>query len=324
MVNATRPAPAAAAAAAGPAEPTVSVIIPCYNGAAFLPETLQSVLDQTHPPLEVLVIDDGSTDRSVEIAASFGPPVRSISQKNQGESVARNRGLTEARGEWVAFLDADDLWQPSKLERQLAAARPRHVAVHCNIRVFGARDGETHLERDPNRAAIERIALKHDFHISSTLVRRDSCPPFPTWTQYGEDTVFLLDLVRCGPLALVVEPLVSVRRHGGNQSENPQALVEWHKARLKWLDLHPDVEPAVAQCIRTGWLHRLLERAVRLRWRRDWPGYRAMCDHLTQFKGQDEAIGRLLEMPVYPSWLYRLGDAVRRIRALPRCRRQQA
>jgi len=78
------------------------------------------------------VIDDGSSDNSAEIAAAFGPPVRVLRQPNQGESVARNRGMEEARGSWIAFLDADDLWRPRKLESQLALVDDGVVAVHTN------------------------------------------------------------------------------------------------------------------------------------------------------------------------------------------------
>jgi glycosyltransferase involved in cell wall biosynthesis len=89
--------------------PTVSIVIPCYNGAAFLAQTLGSAVWQSRPPLEVIVIDDGSTDNSAAIAEQMGPPVRVIRQTNHGESVARNRGLAEAKGSHVLFLDADDL-----------------------------------------------------------------------------------------------------------------------------------------------------------------------------------------------------------------------
>jgi glycosyltransferase involved in cell wall biosynthesis len=88
---------------------TVSIVTPCYNGARYLEATLRSAIHQTKPPLEVIVIDDGSTDGSAQIAERVGPPVRLIRQSNQGESAARNRGLGEARGSHVLFLDADDL-----------------------------------------------------------------------------------------------------------------------------------------------------------------------------------------------------------------------
>jgi glycosyltransferase involved in cell wall biosynthesis len=111
--------------------PTISIITPCYNGARFLNATLRSALAQSRPPLEVLVVDDGSTDDSASIAESFGPPVRVIRQSNQGESAARNHALAEARGTHVLFLDADDLLEPEALERLSEAlkGRPRAVAV---------------------------------------------------------------------------------------------------------------------------------------------------------------------------------------------------
>src|SRR5687767_2043013 len=96
----------------------VTVVIPCYNGAAYLRTTIASVLSQTALPREVLIIDDGSTDNSAEVARSFGSAVKVISQENRGLSGARNRGIEEAQGEWVAFLDADDVWMPNKLEHQ--------------------------------------------------------------------------------------------------------------------------------------------------------------------------------------------------------------
>jgi hypothetical protein len=105
------------------AKPSVSVIVPCYNGSAFLRDTLDSALRQTHPPLEVIVVDDGSTDDSAAIAASYGPPVRIIRQENRGVSAARNRGLAEARGNYLVFLDADDLLEATTLARQCDAVR---------------------------------------------------------------------------------------------------------------------------------------------------------------------------------------------------------
>lgn len=100
---------------------SVTIITPCYNGARYLRETLESALAQTHPPLEVIVVDDGSTDDSAAIAESFGPPVRVIRQHNQGESVARNRAIAEARGSHIVFLDADDLLHEDALARLSAA-----------------------------------------------------------------------------------------------------------------------------------------------------------------------------------------------------------
>ena len=108
---------------------SVSIVTPCYNGARFLPETLRSALAQTVPALEVIVVDDGSTDDSAAIAESFGAPVRVLRQANQGESVARNKALSEARGTHVLFLDADDLLEPTALEHLVPAVTGRPAAV---------------------------------------------------------------------------------------------------------------------------------------------------------------------------------------------------
>ena len=98
--------------------PLVSVIIPVYNGARYLRPALESVLAQTYPRFEVIVVDDGSTDDSGVIAQSFHD-VRYIHQSNQGVAAARNNGIEAARGEFLAFLDQDDLWTPEKLKLQM-------------------------------------------------------------------------------------------------------------------------------------------------------------------------------------------------------------
>ena len=99
--------------------PLVSVVIPNYNHARFLRATLDSVLAQTYAHYEILVVDDGSTDDSEAVVRGFGGRVRYLPQKNAGVSHARNRGIREARGEYIALLDADDLWHPTKLAKQV-------------------------------------------------------------------------------------------------------------------------------------------------------------------------------------------------------------
>jgi GT2 family glycosyltransferase len=101
--------------------PTVSVIVPTWNRAAWLPATVESALGQTVPPLEVIVVDDGSTDDTAAVAARLGPWVRYVRQENAGVAAARNTGAGLARGELIAFLDCEDLWVPDKLEIQLGA-----------------------------------------------------------------------------------------------------------------------------------------------------------------------------------------------------------
>lgn len=106
------------------AKPLVSVVIPTYNYGRYICETIESALGQTYSPVEIIVVDDGSTDDTRERLTAYGGRVRYIHQQNRGLSAARNAGIQAARGEFVALLDSDDLWLPDKLERQVT------VGVH--------------------------------------------------------------------------------------------------------------------------------------------------------------------------------------------------
>lgn len=108
------------AASGTPTDPKVSVVVPAYNAEAFLGQALQSILGQQYRPLEILVVDDGSTtEAGVQLAESFGPPVRVIRRQHVGHAAARNAGVAAADGEYLAFLDADDLWSHDKLRTQV-------------------------------------------------------------------------------------------------------------------------------------------------------------------------------------------------------------
>jgi glycosyltransferase involved in cell wall biosynthesis len=125
----------------------VSVLIPTFNRAYTIRRAIESVLAQTYPAIEVLVVDDGSTDETAELIAGYGPKVRYFYQTNAGVSAARNRGLVESRGEFVALLDSDDAWLPWKVEAQLAVLRafPEVGMVWTDMKAIDA-DGK---ERDP-------------------------------------------------------------------------------------------------------------------------------------------------------------------------------
>ncbi len=115
-------------------QPTVTVIIPTYNRMGLLSRALTSVARQTRPPDEVVLVDDGSTDDTEGLIRRQFPHVRYLQQENRGVAAARNRGIREAKGEWLAFLDSDDEWLPHKLERQLDAVReePEFSLCHTN------------------------------------------------------------------------------------------------------------------------------------------------------------------------------------------------
>ncbi|MHC4407236.1 MAG: glycosyltransferase family 2 protein [Planctomycetota bacterium] len=268
----------------------VSVIIPCYNAARFLGEAIDSALDQSLPPLEVIVVDDGSTDRSAAIAQSYGSPVRLIRQRHEGESTARNRGIDEARGDWIAFLDADDLWMSTKLERQLEVAQPGVACVHTNYRVFGSE----HLARDlskiraKQRYNIEHILLgKSPLGTSTVLVPRSLPARFPTWTQFGEDAVYFLDVSELGRFVLVSEFLTAVRSHPSSQTAVPDVYARWHETFEEWLWRNKGrLESAMAQSIRQRMLERLTYRALKACWRRNWSEFSALKTYLKKYAHQ--------------------------------------
>jgi glycosyltransferase involved in cell wall biosynthesis len=135
----------------------ISVIIPAYNSEQTIRRALDSVLNQTRPPEEIIVVDDGSMDKTAEAVRAYGEKVRLIRQENAGVSVARNTGITAAAGDWIAFLDADDEWLPEKLQRQTY-----HLARHPELRWTY---GNFYLAK-PNREPLTPA------HVSSKVTER--------------------------------------------------------------------------------------------------------------------------------------------------------
>lgn len=124
-------------------EPLVSIIIPCYNSQKWIGEAIRSALDQTYPHKEVIVVDDGSTDGSMDVIRGFGEQIRWTSGRNRGGCAARNLGMAIARGDYLQFLDADDLMEPCKIERQIAAlaSLPPDSIATCGWNHFTAEAG---------------------------------------------------------------------------------------------------------------------------------------------------------------------------------------
>lgn len=167
---------------------TISVVIPCYNGEAFLGQALESVRAQTREPQEILVIDDGSTDRTADVARSFDEVRLLENSVNMGPSVTRNRALIEARGDTVAFLDADDVWLPYHLETVVGLLE-KHQGVgvaFSAVEFFGEREGVWHAgtlpEAEPTDAFWE--CLRHTLVPQmSVIVRRSALALVGGWQQ---------------------------------------------------------------------------------------------------------------------------------------------
>lgn len=149
---------------------SITAIIPVHNGERYLAETIRSVLDQTLPPDEIVVVDDGSTDVSAALAQSFGAPVLLLSQANLGPAAARNLGVQHARGDLLAFLDADDLWLPNKLTRQAQVLQDNPT---CEA-VFGRMENFISPDLDGSQAArlAKNTAQSGEFSSGALLIRR--------------------------------------------------------------------------------------------------------------------------------------------------------
>jgi glycosyltransferase involved in cell wall biosynthesis len=124
--------------------PLISVVIPNYNYARFISEAISSVMSQTYKNIEIIVVNNGSTDESLSILRTFGSKIRLIDQQNLGQSGARNSGLKAAKGDLIAFLDADDYWQKDKLEKQIKLITPQTELVYSGISRF--RDNSRQIE----------------------------------------------------------------------------------------------------------------------------------------------------------------------------------
>ncbi len=212
--------------------PEVSVIIPTYNSARYLTAAVESVLDQSFRDFEILVIDDGSTDHTEQAMASYGSPVRYIRQQNSGVAAARNHGIRESRGRYIAFLDADDTWLPHKLERQLGelVTRPDYRACFSAFFVVdGALNllGISHGSRSD--IGVEELLTRGNVvgSICSVLCARSlleitgsfdsalsQCADWDLWVRVAIHTRF----------HYVDEPLVTYRQHATNMSRNVPLL----------------------------------------------------------------------------------------------------
>lgn len=180
-------------------KPLVSVIIPMYNASSTVVETLDSVLASTYRPLEVVVVDDGSTDDSLAVAQSFAAAhteVRVLHQPNAGVSAARNHAIREARGEWILPVDADDKISKTYIEHAVAAIRDDVRIISCRAEYFGARQGEWRLpEYTP-----ELLARKNMIHACSLFRKADwqRAGGFCEQEIYREDWDFWLSLMEQG------------------------------------------------------------------------------------------------------------------------------
>lgn len=243
-----------------PVWPKVSVLIPCYNAERFVCEAVQSALDQTYANVEVVVVDDGSTDGSVDVLKSFGDQIRLEAGPNRGACLARNRAFELSSGQYVQYLDSDDRIEPTKIETQLPwLTSNRADMVLCNIGLFGDEEGprlEGHQHPEPVGDPMLYLA-EYGIATCAPIWKRDwvtRVNGFMPGLKRGQEADFHLRIASLNPrLVMLDDILVWVRMHDGpkvsHRKADPNQIVEclcglanlietnqtWTQPRRQWL-----------------------------------------------------------------------------------------
>ena len=233
----------------------ISVVIPCYNRRHSIGAAVESALCQSLPPSEIIVVDDGSEDDSAAVAASFGSTVRVIRTANHGASAARNRGIAESSGDWIAFLDSDDVWHPEKLSIQRGAllAFPQAALVFCDTAVkragrvelssrfalggvYGAEVDQTGAFRLHDRSLFMQMLESSRCVTSAVLVKRDLVElTFPEHLRVSEDWALWLKLVLSYPFVSVDRVLVTMHLSEDNLTRGISRIMRCDVLVLKEL-----------------------------------------------------------------------------------------
>jgi glycosyltransferase involved in cell wall biosynthesis len=258
----------------GSREPLVSVVIPVYNGERFLGAAIESVLHQSLQDLEIIVVDDGSTDATPQILAAYASRIRVYRQPNRGVASARNAGAARARGTYLAFLDADDVWLREKLARQMPLfASPDVALVYAGVRVV---DSDLRLIRELEPPAPE-LALSHTLCVEPSplpltmtgVVRRAAFADvggFDERLSTSADADFVCRVALRYRLQCIAEPLALYRQHGTQMHLNVEAMERdmatvhakffGDPASAAFQDLRGDAVASVYYTLALGYAHR--------------------------------------------------------------------
>jgi glycosyltransferase involved in cell wall biosynthesis len=221
----------------------ISVVIPTYNRAGYLKQAVDSVLAQTHKDIEVIVVDDSSTDRTGSVAASFGGKIRYILQDNRERGAARNRGIKDSKGEYVAFLDSDDLWLPAHLESCLCACESSGAEVSYSgsylIDESGGTIGKLEASsfgKDPLREMVAGYSSR-GCNASSCLIKKSAFGKAGYFSERrelsgSEDWEMWARLASCCRMAFTGDYTAKVRFHPGKSSIVPERMAGSMKLAL--------------------------------------------------------------------------------------------
>lgn len=214
--------------------PKISVIIPAYNAMAYLPETVESVLNQTLDDFELIIVNDGSSDGIEQwVSQLTDPRIRLVSQENQGLAGARNTGMAQAQSEYLAFLDADDLWEPTKLEKQVRVLEenPDVGLVYTWVAYIDEKGQPTgRVFKNQAEGDVWEKLTEHNMVEcgSVAMVRRscfETCGDFDrNLRSFAEDWDMWLRIASRYPFKAIKEPLVYYRQHSNSASKNWEAM----------------------------------------------------------------------------------------------------
>ena len=262
--------------------PHVSIIMPCYNAAAHLARSVGSVQAQTFDDWELVAIDDGSGDDTAARLAAMAaddPRIRVFTQPNGGVSRARNRGLSEARGRCIAFLDADDDWHPDFLARMTGAlqAEPDVVLAYCGWQNIGLSGGRAQPFVPPDYETPdkrEKLFAGCRWPIHATLTRREAVTAaggFDTALKNAEDYALWLRIAGCAPITRVAEVLAFYHFHSGTQaSQNKsRAALDFLRAQRMHLATDQALRKQLGPAARALMYDALLQRGYESYWARE-------------------------------------------------------
>ncbi|WP_431065171.1 glycosyltransferase family 2 protein [Methylotuvimicrobium sp.] len=223
----------------------ISVVIPAYNSAEFIADAVHSILKQTRPITEIIIVDDGSTDNTQQIVEALPGPITYVKQPNQGPSAARNTGIKAANSEWIAFLDADDQWTSDKIDKQLKLLRkiPELVLIAgdmAEIDKSGQLITESVLDKHhllnkfqaiqdraiPN--ALAELVTKNFIPTGTVLVNKSALLEAGLFNQtirFGEDLELWAKIAAKHPITCIPEVLMLRRQHGNNATQLTAALL---------------------------------------------------------------------------------------------------
>jgi glycosyltransferase involved in cell wall biosynthesis len=228
----------------------ISVLIPAYNAGRTIEKTVLSALKQTYSNLEVLVVDDGSIDDTAALVrrmAQVDHRIKLLQKANGGVVSARNHGIELAQGEFIAPLDADDLWHPEKLSKQVAAMRDPIGLVYCWSRAIDDQD-RVLFDLAPcslRGNVYSALIIKNFLHSGAPLVRRscvDRVGGYDSALSFCEDFKFFLDIAERYDFDLVPEYLSAYRLHPGSLSKDLDAMLSSHKVVVDWAQAqHPEL-----------------------------------------------------------------------------------